>query len=673
MSRHSSIRLTAGILLLSSAACSDVVGPGDATSRRELSPGQSAHRVEQPNDLRTALSPQRLVRTKGAPNTFSFTVAGYGTDAVLHVRNGDENGTNRISSATITIDGREVVGPSSFSQSVSGFDIDVQIGNPATIEVRLASAPGSEITLSMDARGATGGSVGVAGGSVRLLATQVVLAVPAGAAGGQLQVTAAPLAVDPAQAGGANVVGGSAVELGPDGTQFTSPVTLTLQYDPAALPARFNQQALRLGTLVNGEWLPIRGSSVNVATHTVSGQTSHFSSYAVLGTETFVQTSVGDQFACGLTPLHEVYCWGRDRGGSLGGPAAGSCALTPTGTAACAVVPQLVGGGIQFQTISVGTAHACGLDAAGAAYCWGTNTNGQLGNGTRSNSQLPVAVVGGQQFTSITSGTLHSCGIATDASTYCWGDNFRLELGAPSAETCGTPARACSTMPIRVQTTVAFKSVQAGLTSVCALDATGGAWCWGTNLVAGLGDNTRLGRATPVAVLGGLTFASISTGAIHTCALTPAGAAYCWGDNGFAREIGIGSATPALVLVPAAVVGGGTFTSISASRANDVFTHACALTSAGGVYCWGSDVSGELGVAAGPETCPFGTLTPTCSSRPLLVASPLAFRSIAVGLEESCGVAMDGEMYCWGGNDVGQLGDGTTTGKSSPSHVLRPW
>jgi alpha-tubulin suppressor-like RCC1 family protein len=663
--------LVSFLALACAAACSDAT---DTTAPRAMSPS-AARRDASVATMRTVLT-QQILRTTDAPNQFTLSIAGFGPAAVVHVVNGDANGDNRATSATISIDGVDVIGPSDFSKQVARIDRPASLANPSRIVVSIAGKPGSRFTLSIDASAAVTGIIPASGGDVMLLGDAVKLSVPANAVPANLNVTATPVVPNPAEPANQNLVGGSAVEFGPDGTRFNDSVTVTLSYDPTRLPAKFNESAIRLATLVNGEWLPLRGSTVDVAHHTVTGKTTHFSEYAATGTETFVETSVGDSFACGLTPLHDVYCWGLSRGGSLGTTATTATCPSGTTTLPCSSTPLLVSGGIQFASISVGTAHACGLDVDGTAHCWGTNTFGQLGNGTLNSSSAPVVVVGGFTFTRLAAGTQHTCGIATDGNTYCWGDNLQLELGTPTSETCGLARgvpRPCSTVPVLVSATVPFVDVQAGLTSACGLTATGAAWCWGTNVISGaLGDGTTSAHQTPVAVSGGLSFSQLSTGAVHTCGIS-SGAAYCWGDNSLTRELGIGSSTPTRGLVPLAVVGGLTFTSVGANRANDVFTHTCALTPDGAVYCWGANNAGQLGTASSPETCHISSLLTPCTSQPTLVATTLVFRSIAVGLEETCGIATDGEMYCWGLDANGQLGDGTLTNKNAPSHVVRPW
>ena len=143
-------------------------------------------------------------------------------------------------------------------------------------------------------------------------------------------------------------------------------------------------------------------------------------------------------------------------------------------------------GGLNFVALSAGYSHACGLTRDGAAYCWGSNGSGELGNGTTQESTSPIAVSGGLTFAAITAGQGATCGVTTGGAAYCWGYNGYGQLGNAAAPLTNAP------------------------------------------------------NPTPLLVSGGLTFATVSTGYLHTCGVTPQGAAYCWGDNS-EGELGDGS------------------------------------------------------------------------------------------------------------------------------------
>jgi alpha-tubulin suppressor-like RCC1 family protein len=379
--------------------------------------------------------------------------------------------------------------------------------------------------------------------------------------------------------------------------------------------------------------------------------------------------------------------------------------------------------GLVFASVSAGFHHSCGVTTNGAAYCWGDNGAGELGDGTTTSSATPVAVAGGLTFQSVSAGEMHTCGVTMDGAAYCWGAPANGDNGIDTTtwRTCwplgGTPR--CLT-PLPVVGGLRFASVSAGRAldyDTCGVATDGAAYCWGHGGYGELG-NGLPGYGccdTPTAVVGGLTFVAVSPGEYFTCGLTTAGTAYCWGANG--GSLGTGTATGPeqcwddigpntgtgwvdCSRSPVAVAGGLSFQSISAGRftcavtptgnaycwgeiasnsysfsaatpvpvaGNLTFgavsvagTHACAVTPVGAAYCWGEGGYGEL-----------GTGTATSSATPVAVVGGLAFVAVSAGGEHgtnpgeeahTCGVTTAGVAYCWGANGYGELGDGTITG-----------
>ncbi len=298
---------------------------------------------------------------------------------------------------------------------------------------------------------------------------------------------------------------------------------------------------------------------------------------------------------------------------------------------------------LAFTAISSGGVSSCSLTDAGAAYCWGYNGLGELGNGTTTNSDAPVAVAGGLKFANVSAGGFsHGCGATAANQGYCWGGNANGELGD------GTTTNRAA--PVLVAGGLAFVQLSAGFSHSCGLTVAGQAYCWGSNLDGQLGVGDTLNRSVPTAVVGGLSFASVSTTAFSSCGLTPAGAAWCWGINNFGQ---LGNGTTTNSSTPVLVSGGLSFSTIAVDG-----THTCGLTAAGNAYCWGANTFGEL-----------GTGTTTNSSVPVAVIGPLTFGSLAAGSSFTCGIATGGGAYCWGNNANGQLGNGSLTSSTSPVAV----
>src|SRR6185503_8461558 len=232
------------------------------------------------------------------------------------------------------------------------------------------------------------------------------------------------------------------------------------------------------------------------------------------------------------------------------------------------------------QPLSVNDINACAI-RLGVTYCWGGNSNGQLGDGTTQTRTAPVPVAGGVRFISLAGGFEATCGLSVDSTAACWGLNFVGEIGN------GSSARANVATPTPVAGGLHFKSIVAAPELFCALTGSGAAYCWGAGFEGGLGDGDTTNRATPTPVSGGQQFVAIGAGQAHACGITSAGAAFCWGDN---VNGDVGDGTTIQRNTPVAVTGGKAFVSITGGNA-----HTCALTNAGEAYCWGLNDSGELG------------------------------------------------------------------------------
>jgi alpha-tubulin suppressor-like RCC1 family protein len=196
-----------------------------------------------------------------------------------------------------------------------------------------------------------------------------------------------------------------------------------------------------------------------------------------------------------------------------------------------------------FAAVSAGGYYTCGVTATGAAYCWGNNSIGGLGDGTTTERLTPVRVAGGVSFAAVSEGIGHTCAVTAAGAAYCWGSNDRGELGdgtRTGPQQCSIFA--CSTTPVAVAGGVSFAAVSAGEFHTCGVTAGGAAYCWGDNTFGQLGDGTTTFPSSPVLVAGGVIFAAVSAGSFHTCGVTAAGAAYCWGYNGYG-QLGNGTTT----------------------------------------------------------------------------------------------------------------------------------
>ena len=268
------------------------------------------------------------------------------------------------------------------------------------------------------------------------------------------------------------------------------------------------------------------------------------------------QFSVGKGQICGRDASGVGYCWGDFESGVRG------LASIGFDTSYATTTPNVIDGGHVWAQIVAGDWHTCGLDQAGAAWCWGANILGQLGSpgdttliacglGPSPCVKAPVAVAGGHTFTALAAGGDHTCGLTAAGAIYCWGSNSKGELGNSSTDLCdGTFYIHCARSPILVynEALPPFKAITAGLSHTCALGADSLAYCWGDDSFGQLG--TGGGAAgIPVSTKGEQHFMALAAGYSHTCALALDGTAWCWGNNANG-QLGTGSAGDSDVPVP---------------------------------------------------------------------------------------------------------------------------
>src|SRR5436309_923624 len=341
-------------------------------------------------------------------------------------------------------------------------------------------------------------------------------------------------------------------------------------------------------------------------------------------------------------------CWGRNNFGQLGN---GDGSLTSSS------VPVAVRGLTTATRVVTGDAHTCALLGDGTVQCWGVGDSGQRGDGTFNNiSTVPGAVVGITGAVAVAARGYHSCALLGDGTVWCWGRNSDGQLGVtPSGSQCPTtPGFFCSSTPVRATGITSAAAVIAGGYHTCALFGDGTAQCWGRNDDGQLGDGTFTSSSTPLRV-GGLTgAAAVSGGFYHTCALLGDSTVQCWGRN---AEGQLGNGTTIGSRVPGRVAGLPSATAVSGG-----FQHTCALLSDGTVQCWGRNLEGQLGDG-----------TTTSSSTAVRVGGITGAVAVSAGILHTCALLANGTVKCWGAvgpnNDFGQLGNGATTGSSTPVTV----
>jgi len=360
--------------------------------------------------------------------------------------------------------------------------------------------------------------------------------------------------------------------------------------------------------------------------------------------------SAGYYHACALTTAGGVKCWGNNSNGQIGDNSTTN-RWTPVDVVGLSsgVAAISAGGGDGGGGCGIGE-QTCALTTAGGVKCWGSNNSGQLGDNTTSNRYTPVDVVGlTSGVAAISAGGNHTCALTTAGGVKCWGRNWYGQLGDNTQTDRWTPVYVYG-----LSSGVA--AISAGNRHTCALTTEGGAKCWGWNGFGQIGDNTKTSRYTPVNVYGlSSGVAAIDSGEFYTCALTTEGGVKCWGYNAYGQ---LGDNTITNRLTPVNVVG----LSSGVAAISEGGYHTCALTTAGGVKCWGSNDYGEIG----------DNMTDTRYIPDDVVGLTSGMAAISAGGYHTCALTTAGGVKCWGYNYDGEIGDNTITDRWTPVDVIWP-
>ena len=355
----------------------------------------------------------------------------------------------------------------------------------------------------------------------------------------------------------------------------------------------------------------------------------------------------GNQFDLALTSTGDVYTWGRNNYGQLG-----------DGTTTDRATPGLVSlpSGATVMTIANGYGHAYALTSTGAVYAWGQGVYGGLGDGGTSNRSTPVQTQfpAGVTPIAIASGEDHGLAVTSTGEVFAWGKNTFGQVGDGTTTNRTRPVQAA--LPTAATATAVISAPGAFIS--LALTTSGEVLAWGRNTSGQLGDGTTTSRATPVQVpmpAAAILTGGLTAGATFTLAVVSYSAALGWGANN-AGQLGDGTTverrTPVDVTFPSGMVLAG----ITAG-----YSHSLAVDDVGVTYAWGANAQGQL-----------GTGDTTAQDSPVPVSGfPTGTRIVAVtaGQFHSVALAEDGTVYAWGYNSQGQLGDGTTTQRLTPVEV----
>jgi alpha-tubulin suppressor-like RCC1 family protein len=391
----------------------------------------------------------------------------------------------------------------------------------------------------------------------------------------------------------------------------------------------------------------------------LTGQLSAANAYEIQS----INVAVGDTHACALLESGSVACWGGNGAGQLG------LGYRTTYEDGDHIVdkPTVVPGLTHVQSLAAGGDQTCAILLSGSVMCWGANYTGQLGLGYASPFThywiaTPTLVPTLSRVRSLALSSSHSCALLIDGKVKCWGENMLGMLGFSASLDFAIIAT-----PTLVPGLTNVESLALSRTHTCALLSTREVKCWGQNNLDELGlggySDPRQGVAVPTTVPGLSNVKSIFVGIGDSCAILVTEVVKCWGDN-VAGELGLGYATDDYsngeyqidlgISSPTTVPG--LFDVDSLALGN---RRSCALLKSGQVECWGANYFGELGLGyESPRDTP-------------PIAQPTLIPGLShvkwIGMEgTSCAELADRTLTCWGFNDVGQLGNGSSQASSSP-------
>jgi alpha-tubulin suppressor-like RCC1 family protein len=338
------------------------------------------------------------------------------------------------------------------------------------------------------------------------------------------------------------------------------------------------------------------------------------------GIDAAVSVAVGEYHSCAVGTTGHLYCWGSNSYGELGdGSSSGTSYVTPT-----LISPNVA------SSVAAAWESSCMVTLAGDVKCWGSDDYGQLGDGNTTTSFTPITVAGVNDVTDLVVGGATFCALAS-TGPICWGFNSQGEFGNGTTSTVTSPTQAFGN-----PTNVA--SIAAGNWNACILQS-GEVECAGNNDQGELGDGTTTSSTTPVDVVNVSTATSITCSAGACCVVLTGGGVSCWGAGVF---LGDGSTVDSSVPVSADI------SNVIAIDSTGGSTAMCAIEQDGTLWCWGENEDDALGNNSYPYS-----LVPT----QVKISN---VTSVAAGDSHSCAIVVGGGLSCWGARALGAYVNGVT-------------
>jgi alpha-tubulin suppressor-like RCC1 family protein len=312
--------------------------------------------------------------------------------------------------------------------------------------------------------------------------------------------------------------------------------------------------------------------------------------------------------------------------------------------------PVQIGTDSNWVAVAAGSDHTLALKADGSLWAWGSNLSGQLGDGTLTNRKSPVPISTDRNWKTISAGGSSSFALKADGTLWAWGGNSSGQLGDGTIASKNTPVGIVTGTPGNFDKN--WVAIAAGGAHTLALQADGTLWAWGKNNKGQLGNGDAVDQNAPVQVGVDSDWTAFSAGELHSLALKADGTLWAWGDNSWGQQ-GIGTTDGAAHDTPFQIGNNNDWTALDAGE-----NHNLALKRSGSLWAWGDNSGGQLGNG-----------TTTDKNIPLQITTPAILTdvvSVAAGAAHSLAIRANGEIYAWGDNGTGQLGNNTTAGSFSP-------
>ncbi|CAK0781577.1 RCC1 repeat-containing protein [Gammaproteobacteria bacterium] len=364
----------------------------------------------------------------------------------------------------------------------------------------------------------------------------------------------------------------------------------------------------------------------------------------VKGLDGLMAMSGGAAHSLAVTQDGKVWAWGFNGYGQLGN---GSFDEAPH------LVPSIITGLEGVVAVASGDLHSLALKSDGSLWAWGSNAQGEMGNGKTDDQGTPTAVPGLPPIQAMAGGAGYSLALARNGTVWAWGSDVYGQLGnhhACGISPDGDEGQSCLS-PRQITGLEGVVAVAAGNSHSLALKQDGTLWAWGDNTFGQLGDGTTMNRETPVPVAGLPAIRAVSAGFGHSLALDRDGKVWAWGSNGYG-QLGNDTTDDTAHPKPVQVASLNGVVALAAGAQSSLI-----LTQEGALWAWGDNDAGQLGLASATHRAIPG------------VMDLVSVTQLAAGWEHNLALASKGAVWAWGRNGYGQLGDGTNTNRSRPVRV----